>query len=70
MPSKSDIAPMIVSLVRGFLIAAITVVLVAGGFNEVDWSAAGWAGFIAVLNVIIGYLGTFDTRYGRGSTDA
>ena len=70
MPTKADIAPMIISLVRGFLLAAIAIVLVAGGFDEVAWSDALWAGFAAALNVLVGYLGTFDTRYGRGSDEA
>lgn len=68
MPTKADIVPMIVSLVRGFLLAFLGAVTIAGGFDEVSWQAAAWAGFLAAANVLIGYLGTFDTRYGRGST--
>lgn len=70
MPSRSDIVPMIISLVRGFLLAAIAIVLVAGGLDEVAWSDALWAGIVAALNVVVGYLGTFDTRYGRGAGES
>ena len=59
---------LVLSWLKVFLSAVLTYVLAALLANEaMQWQAVLIAGAVAVLRVIINWLDTSDTRYGRGS---
>ena len=58
---------LVLSWLKVFLAAVLAGVLTATVTNVWDWRALLFAGLTAVLPVIINWLDTSDTRYGRGS---